>query len=182
MCLIWLVRQWLRIHEQKNSKLGSLERINSIREANRSFPFTCAWTSPPSGGRGSQWEIAEVSYPFILIHGQSRYLKHATLWCFSSVWGRVKYLSAAREVLAHVFAHHTFCFCFSVKEFLEKAKEDFEEKWKNPSKVSVSAFPFYVRTCTCFLCVPLLTDGARDSFLSRNDYSFIQIHIHSWHH
>ena len=24
----------------------------------------------------------------------------------------------------------------SVKEFLEKAKEDFEEKWKNPSKVS----------------------------------------------
>lgn len=45
----------------------------------------------------------------------------------------------------------------AVKEFLEKAKEDFEEKWKNPSKVSgLRNVSYEQNLSTCmYVCTPL---------------------------
>ena len=46
-----------------------------------------------------------------------------------------------------------------VKEFLETAKEEFEEKWKNPVKVSLFSFIFFL-----FISVQDFLDKAKKEF------------------
>ena len=56
---------------------------------------------------------------------------------------------------------------FTVKEFLETAKEEFEEKWKNPVKVSFDFSSFFNFRFIFIFSVQDFLDNAKKDFEDR---------------